>query len=198
MKVYRFADSGALLSMVDVGGRGCPVSGSAEISGLSDEQGNTLVVVAVGYPGAYGMPAEHVIVRWIDAAGAPLTEWTDIGESGFLGTSPVIGGGAVVQVGTRSMVFASGSTTAQSAPAFIAPSRNVAIVRGGRAYASVAIPGYGAESYDTIELYAPSGRKCGELQFPGTRALSIGRDGTVISLGPTSYCEASWWPQLLR
>jgi hypothetical protein len=204
MKVYRFADSGGLVSGVDIGGHGCPVGGSPELSGASDDKGNTVVAVSLGYRGAYGMPPGHVIVRWVSAAGEALTDWVDAGEtlvgaSGPLQTFPIIGGGAIVQAGNRSVAFASGSATPQSALGFVAANRKLVIVRGGRAYASVAIPGdYGAENYDSIELYAPSGRKCGEVKFPGTTALFIGRDGTVISLGPADWCAASWWPHLLR
>jgi hypothetical protein len=197
VNVWRFAASGSVTSVVDIGGTGCPSSASGAITGLSDDRDNTFVALNTGCCGdVFGLPPERVIARWVDAGGRPLTPWTDVAEAGNIEVAPLIGGGVVLRAGEWIASFASGSATPAAAPTFIPAYHRVAIVRGGRAYAVVPTLGWSRDP--AIELYSPAGGHCGTLEFPTGVGLYVGRDGTVISIGKDDWCAATWWPHLLR
>jgi hypothetical protein len=72
------------------------------------------------------------------------------------------------------------------------PETDFTLVRGARAYA--VLPRAGDT---TQELYSPSGRRCGSLQFPQGN-LTTGADGSVISAAGDRGCTKNVWPGLLR
>jgi hypothetical protein len=197
MNVWRFDETGNLVSVVDIGGVGCPVGESDGVVALSDELDNTFVAILVDGGGGFGFPEHRVLARWISREGAPLTPWMDVAPWAQLPqVAPIIGGGVVLRAGDSSAFFASGSSTPSPPPDFIPKYHDVSIVRGGTAYAVV--PRFGWARDHAIELYASDGTHCATLDFSERTGLYIGADGTVIATDPHDLCKASWWPHLLR
>jgi hypothetical protein len=71
---------------------------------------------------------------------------------------------------------------------------NIAIVRGGRAYAL--IPHSTEPDPRTISLYSPSGNHCGDVTFPSPN-VHFGVDGTAITSTGEDACTITWWPEVL-
>ena len=166
---------------------------------LVDQQDRTLIVRTLDSP-AGGVPSGHYAARWFDAEGMPLTGWFDAGAAPSTGPAslrPLIGGGAVLGAGWGwRAALGSGTTNVGPAPAFLPPNADVAIVRGGKAYAVVSYK----DSAMEMTIFASGGESCGTLTAKG--ASSIGKDGTLI--GQTGYamayndCVTTWYPQVLK
>jgi hypothetical protein len=194
--VARFGPSGDLRSVVDIGGQGCPVPGRASVVALSDDRDNTVIVLSTAEFDARGaMSASRMLARWVGATGTPLTEWFDtLGGGGTdMRLGPLIGGGAVLRSGTEWVATLwSGVPSTDSVPRFLQQSEpmTLAILPSGRGYSTI--------RDTTIDVFSASGDHCGALEFPEGSQLSIGLDGTVISLHDYDRCAATWWPQALR
>src|SRR4051812_16210302 len=195
MNLWRFDATGELRSVVDIGGEGCPFARSDGIVALSDERNNTFLAI-MDDCGGFGFPADRIIARWVSPDGTPLTPWTDVAAWGELQVAPIIGGGVVLRAGDWSAVFASGSMTPVPPPAFIPQYHDVSIIHDDTAYAVVPRAGWALDH--AIELYASDGTHCGTPDFPDRSALYVGADGTGVTLDPTDWCKASWWPHLLQ
>jgi hypothetical protein len=98
------------------------------------------------------------------------------------------------------------ATSPSAPPAWLAerPWTHYRFTRGNRGYA--VFPWAGAESADcsaTIELLAPSGRRCGTVTLKGngkrclTGQVDQGWDGTVVQRTNAGECTYRWWPRLL-
>jgi hypothetical protein len=160
-----------------------------------DANGNTL---AVSFDGTeVGLQPTDLVARWLDGTGALLTGWFAISSGGTVSYSlqSAIGGGALVQQdGVWRAFLPSGSAAAQPAPAWLAArtGQNLSIVRGRRAYALTSRSGG-----STVELFAPSGTRCGSIDVGGGN-VSVGGDGTVFTQTTTNSCRRDFFPGLLR
>ena len=105
----------------------------------------------------------------------------------------------------------SGTATVQDAPQWLAsrPNNNLAIVRGGRAYATLPLGAPGASCVQVVEVLAADGTWCGSISTgdaPGqcrTEDIGLALDGTPVQLvskdlSIASSCSYRWWPQALR
>jgi hypothetical protein len=160
-----------------------------------DANGNTL---AVSFDGTeVGLQPTDLVARWLDGKGALLTGWFAISSGGTVSYSlqSAIGGGAFVQQdGVWRAFLPSGSAAAQPAPEWLAArtGQNLSIVRGRKAYALTSRSGG-----SIVELFAPSGTRCGSIDVGGGN-VSIGGDGTVFTQTTTNSCRRDFFPGLLR
>ncbi|HYY51342.1 MAG TPA: hypothetical protein VE755_00650, partial [Myxococcales bacterium] len=155
------------------------------------------------------------------------------GPATWFETAPLIGGGlAVRRVDARAsgqlrgftsswlLTVGSGSASVQGAPAWMTSrnNTNLALARGGRAYAVLANGGDGERCAQKLEVVAPSGNSCGSFDLAMTNDgntcdnwdLSLGLDGTVVqhlpaqleqaldSSGRTKSCTIRFWPAALK
>jgi hypothetical protein len=87
------------------------------------------------------------------------------------------------------------------APAFLPPNTDVAIVRGGKAYA-VLSPSYN-HPVGSVAIFAPGGKSCGTLATNGAnQSFSIGKDGSLIDQAGMAFanndCVTTWYPHVLK
>jgi hypothetical protein len=113
--------------------------------------------------------------QWFDSSGTaatgPFTLFT--GFDGSPGTTfdaaPLIGGGLAIRrvdAGGSQWVAILGAagTAPEPAPAWLAPDTELAVVRGGRAYALV--PASGADGCaSTADVFSPAGSRCGTIDL---------------------------------
>jgi List-Bact-rpt repeat protein len=192
--VSRFDEAGTLVSRsVNIGGDGCGYTFA-----ISDALNRTLVLgVSGGTPTLFGI-AKRLAARWLDRNGTPLTDWFDGGTDTipagipFPMLRPMIGGGVLFpDVGSQQWVaFPSGQAKVDAAPKFVIKASDVAIVRGGKAYALF--------QSGSLELYSPAGKRCGSVQVRQGADLRVGADGTVIALSGPGSCTIDWWSALLK
>jgi len=147
------------------------------------------------------------------------------GPSTWFETAPLIGGGLAIRrvdgpdQPYRSawlVTVGSGSMSPQPAPDWLAsrPNTNLALARGGKAYAI--LPNGAANSACTqrLELVSPSGNTCAHWDLDiasgncATSELHLGMDGTILQHTPTELernpfgrpqsCTLRYWPDALR
>jgi hypothetical protein len=182
-----------------------------------------------------GRVAGEVDARWFGPGARPVTglftlltgyvsAGGDPGRSTAIEVAPAVGGGVLLSrvetsaspagaiSHTRQVcLLAVGSTSCAPAPAWMLrrSDTRLHVVRGGRAWAAVALQGPGLECADTVEVIAPDGTSCGSVELrmaSGTcdrLPLGIGRDGTVVQTVPRGVLTPSgigwrWWPAMLR
>lgn len=199
LTVRRFGETGALRGSFDLTGTGCA---DGRMAAIGDALDRTLLALSTGGAGAFGFPPNHVIARWLQNVGTPLTDWFDVGPlpttAGWGPTlRPLIGGGAVLM--TEEIWFASfrsGIAAADKLPAFAADHHDLRMVRGKKAYALVPFPA--AADSGSLDLFSASGRHCGGLQVKAGSRLEVGADGTVMALSGADGCAIDWWSGLLR
>jgi hypothetical protein len=205
-EIVRFDDRFTKTSDLHFLNSGCnPGYGSySHMEVMVDAQDRTLMVFLAqsGEGDALGIPASHYGARWFDAKGSPITNWFDAGVGGnayFFGLTPLIGGGAALEVGFGAWAtIPSGAAQVWSSPAGFTTGRGAHIVLGGRAYAMTG-PGAG-----TIDIVEPGGKTCATLPLANDY-YSIGKDGTVLSVantvGPSGRpdtCSTTYYPQVLK
>jgi hypothetical protein len=200
LTVRRFDPAGALRGSVDLQGTGCA---DGNLAAIGDDLDRILVVLSSGGAGALGFPANHVIARWLQPVGAPLTDWFDVGPLLPTGPGwapalrPLIGGGAVLMSEEIWLAsFQSGVAAAGKVPVFLADHHDLRIVRGKKAYALVPFPA--AADSGSLDLFSATGRHCGGLQVKASSRLQVGEGGTVTALSGADGCEIDWWSGLLR
>lgn len=179
----------------------CPEWGAESVA-IVDSQDRILVVFG-GVGSNFGVAPSHLAARWFDVSGQPITPWFDAGMGSGMKLRPLIGGGAVLRVGTQWMAtFASGKAGFAPAPAGFEAGKDARIVLGGNAYAMVPIGGAGS-----LDIVEPGGKSCGTvMNKTADDRLFIGRDGTLINLtgpipdsgGTVGYCTATYYPQALK
>jgi len=140
--------------------------------------------------------------RWYDEETNPVSDYFVLATRGGAHREPslraLVGGGIAVQLdGEWVAVSPSGMAISSPAPDWLAIHSNydIEIVRGGRAYAL--IPKYPVPDRRTIPLYSVSGSYCGDVTFPLPN-VTVGMDGTAISLTGEDACTVTWWPQVLQ
>lgn len=160
----------------------------------------------------------RLIGRWLTDDGTYSTE--ELGDFLLpsprdLVVSPMIDNALVLQHdGVWSHRFPSASTAATAPPAWLAalPNTKLVIVRGGLGYAVIPFGGASVPRCEqTVELRSPSGTLCARVTFKQTeaacvtKALDIGRDGTVIQQMASESCDGGncscthhVWPALFR
>ncbi|BDG05349.1 hypothetical protein [Anaeromyxobacter oryzae] len=156
-------------------------------------------------------------VSWFDASG------TSLGESDFtersdavLGSNalqhdidlvPLLDGGLAVHAdGAFRSVYAHLATASAPLPSWLADHATwtYRFTRGNAGYALFPPPGQdSADCSQAIELYAPSGRRCGRVALHGdgrscsTGSVDQGWDGTVVQQEAAGACTYRFWPGLL-
>jgi hypothetical protein len=143
--------------------------------------------------------------QWFDVDGTALTgEFvlltnTVAGPNISFETSPLIGGGVVVQrldpddywLRRRAhalVVVESGTSSVHPAPQWMIdrPDTRVQIARGGKAYAVLPLGASNVPCTQRIEVLASDGTSCGARDYPiaagscETKDITLGLDGTVI------------------
>jgi hypothetical protein len=200
----KFDDRGALTT-VQLTDQDCLSAEHADV--LVDQQDRILIVRAPDFR-ASG-PSGRYAARWFDAEGMPLTGWFDAGAVtlGGLTLRPLIGGGAVLRVAFTEVAewraaFVSGTANVGPAPAFLPPNTDLAIVRGGKAYAVLSSSSYN-HPVGSVAIFAPGGKSCGTLATNGAKqSFYIGKDGTLIDQAGADFayndCVTTWYPQVLK
>ena len=199
-----------------------------------DLKGRALVIQS-----GYGQCSGCILGQWFERDGTALTgsftliEGFTPGPATWFDTAPLIGGGlAVRRVDARAsgqlrgftsswlLTLDSGSTSGRSAPAWMTSrnNTNLALARGGRAYAVLANGGDGERCTQKLEVVSPSGNSCGSFDLAMTNDgstcdnwdLGLGLDGTVVqhlpaqleqaldSSGRTRSCTIRFWPAALK
>ena len=129
----------------------------------------------------YGQCSGCILGQWFERDGTALTgsftliEGFTPGPATWFDTAPLIGGGlAVRRVDARAsgqlrgftsswlLTVESGSASGRSAPAWMTSrnNTNLALARGGRAYAVLANGGDGERCTQKLEVVSPSGNSC--------------------------------------
>jgi len=165
-----------------------------------DLNGFTLIVFLDGSP--FGFSSDDYVGRWYDDSLNAISDYFVITAAIGMprirpSLRPLIGGGILVQLqGNWVAMSPSGAARAMPAPDWLVPYSNydIEIVRGGRAHAL--IPKWPVSDRSTIPLYSASGNHCGEVTLPLPN-VTVGMDGTVISLTGEDACTVTWWPQVL-
>ena len=150
------------------------------------------------------------IARWLDASGAPLTEWFLAIDQTLEGTAKVgLPDGSVILTAPGARTVAVGSRAASVAPA---PSWSWTISAWQIVVLRDRIATFDPQSSDPCEqvitIRAPAGNVCGAVHVPVERdpfgnclyaPTQIGQNGTLVQerVGG-SYCHLRWWPRLLR
>ena len=167
----------------------------------------TLNVAAIDAVGralvTYGTTAAPgIFARWLQPDDTAGPEMPIPGSDAW---EPLAGGGLLY---ARTSVLRSGATALEPAPSWLASrSEPMAIVNGGRAYAFVSDTTDASQCVATVALVATDGTACGAVTLTSPQAscpqhTSIGPDGTVIQLVPTSQPDPGsvwrWWSGYLR
>lgn len=153
-------------------------------SGAQDASGAVLALIGSG---------NAVSGIWIDlargTAGAPFA----IGTGTQIAAVPLLGGGVAIQLdGHWAALLEPGQSTLHPAPAWLRDGAQLAVVRGGAAYALVPATG------DGIDIVSPQGNACGTVTFPGANTLALGRGGAVIGSTGARSCTKIFWQNALR
>jgi hypothetical protein len=205
-------------------GKGILEIASTDASGIGattrwvDAHGNPLRP-AVAWPGVVGLGVAGIddlgralltygsatspgtFARWLDADDLTGPELQVPASDGW---EPLSGGGLVQD---RALVLRSGSTALEPAPAWLgARTEPMTIVNGGRAYAFVNDGTRSQGCITTVSLVTTAGTSCGTItltaQIGCPQRTSIGPDGTLIQLVPTSQPDPGsvwrWWSGYLR
>jgi hypothetical protein len=184
LNAHRFDAAGNKIASAELGQ-------AAQVAGLVDAQGRTLV--AVSQSGVYA-------ARWYDenlkAASDPFA-LPGGGNSKPFVRALVLGGAAIQIDGSWVATSRSGLGASEGVPDWLASHKNwdLEVIRQGRAYAL--IPRSGAAARDTLELYSGAGERCGQVKFP-VDGLSMGPDGTVIGSAGEAGCTHQFWSGLLK
>ncbi len=171
---------------------------SATAAAVGDANDDWLVLMQDGT--SAGFAAADLVAQWFDPSGRPLGWFRVESEPGGGPHSyllhALIGGGAALRIdGVWKFFLPSGESRALPAPGFLAehPQTDFTLVRGAKAYALLPRAGDTSE----LELFSPTGNRCGALRFPGGN-LTTGADGSVIQAGGANGCHKTVWPGLLR
>jgi hypothetical protein len=169
--------------------------------------------------------------QWFDGDRQPMGDGFTLltgfapGPSTWFETAPLIGGGLAIrrvdgpQYPYRStwlVTVASGSTSPQPAPDWLRsrPNTNLALARGGTAYAVLPNGAAGGTCSQRLELVSPSGNACAHWDLGiaaggcTTSELRLGMDGTILQHTPTELernpngrpqsCTLRYWPAALH
>ncbi len=153
-------------------------------SGALDASGAVLALTGSG---------NAVSGMWIDlaqgTAGAPFA----IGTAAQVAAVPLLGGGVAIQLdGHWAALLQPGQSTLNPPPAWLRDGTQVAMVRGGTAYALVPASGNG------IDIVSPRGNACGTVTFSGANTVAVGRGGAVIGSTGARSCTKIFWQNALR
>jgi len=171
------------------------------VTGTTDLNGLTFVVFLDAT--MFGFGPDDYAARWYDEMANPVTDYfllfTAPGDHQMSNAfaRPLIGGGVAVQIqGDWVAISPSGLAESLSPPEWLASRSNydIEIVRGGRAHAL--IPKWPVPDRSTIPLYSASGNHCADVTFPLAN-VTVGMDGTAISVTGEDLCTMTWWPQVL-
>jgi len=174
--------------------RAWPDAVTLNVAGI-DDLGRALVT--------YGTAsAPGIFARWLQPDDTAGPEMQIAGSDGW---EPLAGGGLLY---ARASILRSGSTALEPAPPWLAShTEPMAIVNGGRAYAFLSDSTDPSGCVATVALVAPDGTACGAVTLASPQAgcpqhTSIGPDGTLIQLVPTSQPDPGsiwrWWSGYLR
>jgi len=175
-----------------------------------------------------------VVAQWFDAPGAASGAFTLLtgfspGPATWFETAPLIGGGLAVRrvdadgtdrtEGFQSQwmgTVESGKETLQAAPDWMKarPDTNLALARGGSAYAILPNGAPNRDCTQDLELVSSSGKSCAKWPLPlaangtcDTLDLRLGLDGTILQRlpiqletghGQTRTCTLRFWPAALH
>ena len=164
---------------------------SATISGAwlplgaaEDASGAVLALVASG-SGVSGI--------WVDLAKATASKPFAVGNGSSARARALIGGGVLAQVDGRwAGVVQPGESTVRLVPAWLGQASDLAVARGGKAYALVPSSG------GAVGIASPQGSSCGSVTFSGVSSVAIGVDGTVVGASGAQGCTKYVWRNALR
>jgi hypothetical protein len=185
----RFGDDGTLLSSAGFGNpAGCNVPFAAAAPAMV-----SLLVFPTSQSGT-----TDLLARWFSDV-SPLTEVFTLAQG--VRATPLIlrtlvTGDIAIQADGHwlGVLPAHSGRTFQPAPPWLTDGNDLAIVRGGNAYALLPETG----SRDSLQLVSTKGNVCGTVSFPAVHGLSVGADGTVIGSSGTDSCTKTWWSGLLK
>jgi hypothetical protein len=200
-----------------------PLAAHGPVFGVAvDVQNRTLVITG-------GAGSGQISAQWFEADGTPLSgefllfeNFVPSAATWFEGR-PLLGGGLAIrrmdqendangkpyQTASWLAALHSGMPQVQPPPAYLRPDTDLAIVRGGRAYALLPMGKPSAPCAPSVAIVAPDGTRCGSVTLPvlgrsgtcRTSDLSIGSDGTISELvTPVLPNNCAWtvWPAALR
>ena len=205
------------------------------VFGMGVDANGRVLVIQDGYAQCSGC----ILGQWFERNGAALTgSFTLIagfsaGPATWFETAPVIGGGLAVRrmdarasgqlrgfTSTWLLTVDGGSASVHAAPTWMTSrnNTNLAIARGGKAYAVLANGEDGERCTQSLEIVSATGNSCGSFDLAMTNdgstcdnwELRLGLDGTVVqhlpaqleqtldSTGRTKTCTIRFWPAALK
>ncbi|TMB12566.1 MAG: hypothetical protein E6J65_25945 [Deltaproteobacteria bacterium] len=204
------------------------------VFGLGVDLNSRVLVIQNGYAQCSGC----ILGQWFERDGTPLTGSFTLlagfspGPATWFETAPLIGGGLAVRRmdadhSTQTQGFhsqwlitvESGSDQIHEAPDWMKgrPDTDLALARGGAAYAVLSNGAFGAPCTQDVELLSASGNSCARWTLElssgstcDTLELRLGLDGTILqrlppalesvrdSIGRTRTCTVRFWPAALK
>jgi hypothetical protein len=195
------------------------------VFGLGADASNNPIVISNGGSGS-------ITAEWFGAldgkslSGGAFTLLDSFvpGPNTWFETAPLIGGGVAIRRvdqqndGTGRpyttsqwlVTVALGATRANAAPQWLTsrPNTNMAIVRSGKAYATLPLGAPATVCMQMIDVLAPDGTQCGSFNLGlesgqcRTEDVTLALDGTPLQLRPRASfpgsCAYRWWPSALR